>query len=130
MNDGKMKILIVDDEVEFLEMLRLRLEASGYDVVSATNGEEALEKVKKESPDAVLLDVLMPGMDGLNVLKQIRKTNKDLPVYIVTAFSNEERFRVANKLGASGFIVKTVDLKKEIENITTALDLSKKYKSA
>jgi len=88
-----------------------------------------LEKINKEKPNAVLLDVLMPGIDGLGVLKKIRKTDKDLPVYIITAFSNEERFKVANKLGASGFIVKTVDLKKEIENITTALNLSDKFKS-
>lgn len=125
----KKKILVVDDEIEFLEMLRIRLEASGYNVLTSTNGEDALEKIKKEKLDAVLLDVLMPGIDGLAVLKKIRKTDKDLPVYIITAFSNEERFKVANKLGASGFIVKTVDLKKEIENITTALNLSAKFKS-
>ena len=122
------KILVVDDEIEFLEMLRIRLEAAGYDVITATDGMSALEKVKTEKPRAVLLDVLMPGIDGLEVLKKIRKTDKDLPVYIITAFSNEERFKAANKLGASGFIVKTADLKKEIENITTALNLSGKYK--
>ncbi|MFA6142907.1 MAG: response regulator [Candidatus Omnitrophota bacterium] len=125
----KKKILVVDDEIEFLEMLRIRLEVSGFDVITATNGQDALEKINKEKPNAVLLDVLMPGIDGLGVLKKIRKTDKDLPVYIITAFSNEERFKVANKLGASGFIVKTVDLKKEIENITTALNLSDKFKS-
>lgn len=123
------KILVVDDEVEFLEMMRIRLEASGYDVVTSENGDDALGKIKKEKFSAVLLDVLMPGIDGLAVLKKIRKADKELPVYIITAFSNEERFKVANKLGASGFIVKTVDLRKEIENITTALKLADKYKS-
>ena len=125
----KRKVLLVDDEIDFLEMLRMRLDASGYDVLTATNGEDALEKIRKEKPDAVLLDVLMPGLDGLTVLKKIRKEDKNLPVYIITAFSNEERFKVANKLGASGFIVKTDDLKKEIDNITTALNISDKYKA-
>jgi DNA-binding NarL/FixJ family response regulator len=73
-------------------------------------------------------DVLMPGLDGLAVLKKIRKMDKKLPVYILTAFSNEERFRVADKLGASGFIVKTIDLKKEIENISAALNISGNFK--
>lgn len=125
----KKKILAVDDEIEFLEMLRVRLEASGYDVVTATDGETALEKIEKDRPDAVLLDVLMPRIDGLDVLKKIRKADKDLPVYIITAFSNEERFKVANKIGASGFIVKTADLRKEIGNITAALNLADKYKA-
>jgi len=123
------KILVVDDEIEFLEMLRIRLEASGYEVITATNGEDALKKVKSEKPNAVLLDVLMPGIDGIEVLKKIRKEDKDLPVFIITAFSNEERFKMANSLGASGFIVKTVDLKKEIENITTVLNIADKYKA-
>lgn len=71
----KKKILVVDDEIEFLEMLRIRLEASGYNVLTSTNGEDALEKIKKEKLDAVLLDMLMPGIDGLAVLKKIRKTD-------------------------------------------------------
>lgn len=125
----KKKILVVDDEIEFLEMLRIRLEANGYDVITATSGEEALKKVNTEKPDTVLLDVLMPGIDGLDVLKKIRKADKNLPVYMITAFSNEERFKVANRFGASGFIVKTVDLKKEIDNITAALNLADKYKA-
>ena len=125
----KKKILVVDDEIDFLEMLKLRLEANNYSVVTAMDGNEALEKFKNEKPAAVLLDILMPGVDGLAALKNIRKMDKRLPVYMITAFSNDERFKAAMKLGASGFIVKTVDLKKEIENITTALNLADKYKA-
>jgi len=124
----KKKILIVDDEIDFLGIMRARLEANDYDVITAQNGKEAIRKVKKEKPDAVLLDVLMPEMDGLDVLKKIRKTNKSLPVFIITAFSNEERFKLANKFSASGFIVKTDDLQAEVNNITAALNLSGKYK--
>ncbi len=122
------KILVVDDELDFLKMIKMRLEASDYEVITAANGKEALDLIKFRKPDAVLLDILMPGMDGLQVLKVIRNRDKVLPVFMVTAFSNQERFDAANKLGASGFIVKSNDLKKEIENITSAITLSDKFK--
>lgn len=123
------KILVVDDEVDFLEVIKVRLEANGYEVVTASNGEEALKKIKDDKPDAVLLDVLMPGIDGLEVLRRIRKMYEKMPVYIITAFSTEERFKLANKFGASGFIVKTDDLSKEVERITSALDMASRYHS-
>jgi len=124
----KKKILVVDDEIEFLEMIKLRLEANNYDVLTATDGEEAVRIVKKDKPSAILLDILMPGMDGLDVLKRLRKDDAKLPIFIITAFSNEERFKVANKLNASGFIIKTSDLQKEIQNITTAIGMAENYK--
>ena len=125
---GKKRILVVDDEPHFLEVITIRLEANDYEVITACNGNEALEKIKSEKPDAVLLDILMPGIDGLEVLKKIRKTDSKLPVYMLTAFSTDERFRMANKFGASGFIVKTTDdISKEISNITAALNISGKF---
>ena len=125
---AKSKILVVDDEIDFLEMIKLRLEANNYDVVTAMDGNEALEKFKSEKPSAVLLDILMPGMDGITVLKKIRKDDAKVPVFIITAFSNEERFKIANKFNASGFIVKTNDLQREIQNITTVIDISEDFK--
>ena len=125
---AKYKILVVDDEIDFLEMLRLRLEANNYSVVTAMDGNDALEKFKSEKPAAVLLDILMPGMDGIGVLKKIRKEDSKIPVFIITAFSNEERFKIANKFNASGFIVKTNDLQREIQNITTAIGISEDFK--
>lgn len=124
----KKKILVVDDEPDFLKVIKMRLEADDYDVITASDGEKALNKVKVEQPDAVLLDILMPGLDGLETLKKIRKKDKNLPVFIITAFSNEERFKLANKLGSSGFIVKTSDLKEEVKNISAALALADSYK--
>ncbi|MDO8525460.1 MAG: response regulator [Candidatus Omnitrophota bacterium] len=125
---AKGKILVVDDEIDFLEMIKLRLEANGYTVVTAMNGTEALEKLTKEKPAAVLLDILMPGMDGIDVLKKIREEDTRVPVFIITAFSNEERFKLANKFNASGFIVKTNDLQKEIQSITSAIGIAEDFK--
>ena len=125
---AKKKILVVDDEVDFLEMIRLRLEANNYSVVTAMDGNEALEKFKNEKPSAVLLDILMPGMDGIDVLKKIRKDDPKVPVFIITAFSNEARFQIANKFNASGFIVKTNDLQREIQNITAAIGIAEDFK--
>jgi CheY-like chemotaxis protein len=121
------KILVVDDEPDFLEVIRVRLEANNYRVVTAVNGKEAMAKLKKEKPDAVLLDILMPKVDGLETLKKIRKQDENLPVFIITAFSNEERFKLARKFKASGFIRKTSSLQKEVENITTVLRMADKY---
>ncbi|MEW6101253.1 MAG: response regulator [Candidatus Omnitrophota bacterium] len=125
----KKKILVVDDEPDFLEMMRVRLEAGGYEVITANNGKEALFKIAEDKPRAVLLDILMPEMDGLKVLRCIRKKDKKLPVFIITAFNNEERFRLANRFDASGFIVKNSDLKEEINNISSLLNLADQYKA-
>ena len=124
---GKKKILVVDDEPDFLELITTRLKASDYTVIKSSNGNDAFNKVRDDKPDAVLLDILMPGIDGLELLRRLRKIDEKLPIYIITAFSTEERFNMANKFGASGFIVKTNDLSKEINNITAALDMSDRY---
>lgn len=122
------KVLLVDDEPDLIKLFKFRLEANGFEVVTAADGKEALEKIRKEKPDVVLLDIQMPKLDGLKVLREIRKTDKRLPVFMLTAFSDQARFEEASKLEASGFIVKTSDLQTEIENITSALRLSGKYR--
>lgn len=126
----KKKVLLVDDEPDFVRMLKIRLEANNYHVTTAENGHEALKKLKQDKPDVVLLDILMPKLDGLQTLRKIRRYDKRLPIFIITAFSNQERFELANNLDASGFIVKTSDLKSEIEHISTALKMSAKYKNS
>jgi DNA-binding response OmpR family regulator len=126
---ARKKILVVDDEVDFAELIKARLEKNNYEVVTANNGKAALDMVKKEKPDAVLLDIMMPEIDGLTVLKQIRAQDATLPVFIITAFSNEERVKIAGKLDASGFIVKSQqDLSVEIGKITAAIEIAEKYR--
>jgi DNA-binding response OmpR family regulator len=126
--DRKKAILVVDDELEFLKMVRFRLEANNYEVVTAINGRQAMDKLENYKLDAVLLDLMLPDINGIEILKKIRKKDKNLPVFIITAFSSEDRFKLANKYNASGFIVKTEDLKKEVDNITSAISLADKFK--
>ncbi|MGD0336030.1 MAG: response regulator [Candidatus Omnitrophota bacterium] len=126
--EKKKKIMIVDDEPDFQEMIKTRLEANNYEVITASTGEEALQKFTEEKPNAILLDVLMPGLNGMEVLEKIRKVNTHIPVFIITAFSSEERFKLANKLNATGFILKTYNLKDQIVNIKEAITLAEKYK--
>ncbi|MFA5176587.1 MAG: response regulator [Candidatus Omnitrophota bacterium] len=125
---AKKKVLLVDDEIDFLQLLKARLEANSYNVVTAMNGREALEKFRREKPDALILDVMMPEINGLEVLREIRKEDQKIPIFIITAFSNEERFKAANQFNASGFILKTGDLQSEIDNINVTLGIAEKYK--
>ncbi len=124
----KRKILVVDDEVDFVDLITLRLEANGYEVITANNGKDALDRVKKDRPSGILLDIMMPEMDGLTVLKKIRSEDAKIPIFITTAFSNEERIKVAGTYNANGFIVKTQDLSAEIKNITQAIDIAEKFR--
>ena len=124
----KKKILVVDDEPDFLNLIKMRLEASNYEVLLANNGTDALNIIKSNKPDAVILDIMMPGIDGLEVLRQLRKKHKDLPVFILTAFSNEERFKLADQFNASGFMVKTGNLKEEVDNINSVLKIADRFK--
>ncbi len=124
----KKKVLLVDDEPDFLEVIKSRLEVNSYEVITASDGKEALETLKKEKVDAVLLDILMPRMNGIETLKNIRQDNKQLPVFMLTAYSDKVNFGLANELGASGYIVKTSDLQKEIENVNAVLRVADKYK--
>ena len=125
---AKRKILLVDDEVDFVELMTMRLEANGYEVITANNGKDALDRAKKDKPDAILLDIMMPEMDGLMVLKNIRSEDTRIPIFITTAFSNEERVKTAGRYNATGFIIKTQDLGAEIKNITQAIEIAEKYK--
>ena len=72
----KTKILIIDDEPGLIKMVRIRLEANGYEVVSARNGEEGIEKVKSEIPDLIILDIMMPKMDGYEVCNALKSDKR------------------------------------------------------
>ena len=82
--EAKQKILIADDEASIRRILETRLSMIGYDVVTAADGEEAVDVFNKENPDLVVLDVMMPKMDGYGVCREIRRTS-DVPIIILTA---------------------------------------------
>lgn len=97
------RILVVDDEIRVLKFVGLKLNLAGYDVLTATNGIEALELVEPARPDLVLLDIMMPGMDGFETLKKLH-TLSDIPVIIFTAEPGNSS--KAFTLGARDYIVK------------------------
>lgn len=103
-------ILVVDDEKEICTVLSDNLYQEGYRVFTAYNGKKALELVKKEKPDLVLLDIRMPEMDGIEVLRRIKKMKKEIVVIILTAYGTLETARKAMKLGAYDYITKPFDL--------------------
>ncbi len=102
------KILIVDDEEIIVRLLTMSLRSDGYEVVSAFSGEEGLEVFKKSSPDIVVTDIKMPGMDGLELLKQIKEIDPDREVIIVTGHGDVDSTITALQYGASDFINKPV----------------------
>jgi len=111
MLDQKYKILIVDDQKTNVLLLDGILQPEGFDTIHAFSGPEALEKVAAEKPDLVLLDLLMPGMNGMEVCKRIRKTHPDevLPIIMVTALSEREEKLRSLSIGADDFLSKPID---------------------
>lgn len=100
------KFLVVDDEKGVVKELKDLLELRDYKVFSATSGEEALSIVKKEKPNIIILDILMPGMDGIEVLREIKKTHPKIRVIMLTAVEDEGTKKMALSLGASGYLTK------------------------
>ncbi|MDD5217404.1 MAG: response regulator [Candidatus Omnitrophica bacterium] len=104
------KMLIVDDESEICEFLKLFFEERNFDVNTAYSGEEALESAKKFKPDVILLDIHMPGMDGITVLKHIKEADSKVKVIMVTALETREKIEAAMRLGADNYITKPLSL--------------------
>ncbi|MHC4310544.1 MAG: response regulator transcription factor [Planctomycetota bacterium] len=111
-------ILLIDDEEDFSTLLKLNIEnTTEYEALVANGGEVGLELVKKHRPDLVLLDIMMPGMDGMETLERIKATAPDLPVAMVTAVYKEEEAKRCFDAGAYDYITKPVDF----EHLKTAL---------
>ena len=104
------KILIVDDEIETCKFLGAFLEPLGYQIITALNGEEALEKIKSEEPHLMLLDIRMPEMDGIEVLEHAKTLNPRMGIIMITAVQDEDIARQAIADGAHDYITKPIDL--------------------
>jgi len=103
------KILVVDDERAVCKELRLFLEDKGYSVVEAYSGDEALAAYARESPDVVLLDIRMPGKDGVETLHELKELDPDASVIMVTAVHEEDIAKKAMSEGAFDYITKPID---------------------
>ncbi|MCM8710483.1 response regulator transcription factor [Clostridium sp. SYSU_GA19001] len=131
------KILIVDDEEHIQELIKFNLENNGYRVICASNGMEALKLAKSEKPDLVLLDLMLPGIDGYDVCKEIRRENSisNMPIIMITAKSEELDKILGLELGADDYMTKPFSVRELLARVkallrrtsTQAIDMSYKF---
>ena len=114
------KILIVDDDANICELLRLYLEKDGFDTVVANDGEQAVEYASKYSPDLILLDIMLPKLDGWQVCREIRKTS-ETPIIMLTAKGETFDKILGLELGADDYVSKPFDTKEVIARIKAVL---------
>ncbi|RJQ13823.1 response regulator [Candidatus Parcubacteria bacterium] len=130
--DTKKRILVVEDDRFLMEIYAHKFFEGGFDVLTALDGEEALEKAGKEKPDVILLDLVLPKIDGLEVLRLLRK-NKDLsktPVVVLTNRGEKSTVEKAVKLGATAYITKIIytptEVVTKVKSVMGAVNRSKK----
>lgn len=116
----KEKVLLVDDEPEFTGVLAERMASRGVDVDTATSGREALEKVKGKSYDAIILDLLMPEMDGMETLRHLLAESPGLQVILLTAYATLPTGVEAIRLGAMDFLTKPAEIHQLMERVQQA----------
>jgi DNA-binding NtrC family response regulator len=114
------RVLIVDDEQEFSTVLAERMESRGFHVDTVLNGLEALKQVGKKNYDAIVLDLAMPDMDGIETLKRLLETNKDLQIIVLTGHATIDKGIEAIKKGATEFLEKPADVNLLVEKIKKA----------
>ena len=116
-----MKILVVDDEKSIADIIKYGLEKEGYEVLTAGDGEEALNLVKKDNFDLILLDIMMPGKDGLEVCREISLSPEKLPVIMLTAKDTEIDKVVGLELGADDYITKPFSMREVVARVKAVL---------
>jgi DNA-binding NtrC family response regulator len=116
----KTRILLVDDEDEFITALGQRLQARNLKVMTATTGERAIEIVDSQEIDVIILDLAMPGMDGLEVLRRIKSVHPEAEIIMLTGHATIGTSVEAMKLGAEDFLEKPVDMKELLDKIQEA----------
>lgn len=114
------KVLLVDDEEDFLEIMSERMEARGMEVSTCTSAEEAIEKIKKHVFDAIILDFMMPGMDGFQALREIKNKRPELQIILLTGHATVEKGVEAMKMGATDFLEKPADMEALAKKIKEA----------
>jgi two-component system alkaline phosphatase synthesis response regulator PhoP len=123
----KGKILVVDDEVNITQILEFSIGSEGFEVITAQNGEEAIERARRERPDLIILDIMMPKIDGYEACR-ILKANpltKNIPVVLLTAKGRDIDRRLGYEVGATDYIVKPFSPNKLVERIHRLLSCAK-----
>jgi DNA-binding response OmpR family regulator len=123
MPGARPRILIVDDEADLVSVLRLGLEREGFEVIDAGDGELGLDRARKDHPDLVLLDLMLPKLDGYKVCRALKfdEGYKRLPIFILSARPGEQDRRLALEMGAEAFITKPYELKDLVAKIRRRL---------
>ncbi|HLR39009.1 MAG TPA: response regulator YycF [Jeotgalicoccus sp.] len=114
------KIVVVDDEKPIADILQFNLEKEGYDVLTANDGDEALELILKEVPDLVLLDIMLPGKDGMEICREVRKSH-DMPIIMLTAKDDEIDKVLGLELGADDYVTKPFSTRELIARVKANL---------
>ena len=122
------KILLVDDEQDFLQLMKFWLESKGYSIVTARDGETAIDLVKKEELNIILIDLRMPKIDGVETIKRIREFNKNIPIIVISAYVDDPRAAEAMKYGISGIFCKHKDFQEGLSLLESALRVHKNLK--
>ena len=124
MTKKSIKILLIDDEEEFATTLAERLELRGYETRTAGCGEDGLNLLSQESFDIAVLDLMMPGMNGLDTLRRIKSDAPDMPVVLLTGHGSTREGMEGMRLGAFDYLMKPLDIKDLTQKILTAVDVS------
>jgi len=123
MNNKNIKILLIDDEAEFVSTLAERLELRGYSSKTSEDGESGISMLESEAFDVVILDLMMPGLSGLETLRQIKVINSKLPVILLTGHGSTKEGMEGMRLGAFDYLMKPLDIGELLNKISLALNL-------
>ncbi len=124
MNETKPRILIVDDEPDLLSVLHFGLEVEGFEVLEASDGEQGLAMAREHAPDLIVLDLMLPRMDGYKVCRALKFDDRyrRIPIFILSARSGDTDRQLAMDVGADTYITKPYDMRDLVTRIRTRLD--------
>jgi DNA-binding response OmpR family regulator len=122
----KPRVLIVEDDPDLLVVLRVNLTAIGVEPILAGDGRTAISRIQSERPDAVVLDVMLPGIDGWSVLEDLHAMGDPVPIVVCSAKKDVEDMERARELGASGYVIKPFDIDRLVDAVMEALGRSRR----
>lgn len=120
----KKKVLFIEDETEIVDLMRTRLEANGYQMFSAYDGEEGLKKVEENKPDLILLDIVIPKINGLIVCQRLKNGSKtkDIPIIVVSASGGKDLPKRCREAGSDDVVIKPFEAEEILDKISKLLD--------